>query len=71
MNLIKPNILNKGDCISIIAPSGPVDFDKIIKSKTYFENAGTKTDWKTYTLHFQITRLKRLSVQEAGMAHLE
>ncbi len=42
MNLIKPNILNKGDCISIIAPSGPVDFDKIIKSKTYFENAGYK-----------------------------
>lgn len=40
MNIIKPNKLNIGDTISIIAPSGVVDFEKIQKAKNYFEDLG-------------------------------
>lgn len=40
MNLIKPNKLKKGDTISIIAPSGKVDIEKIEKAKLYFESKG-------------------------------
>ena len=38
MNIIKPKKLNIGDKITIIAPSGPVDYEKIIIAKEYFEN---------------------------------
>lgn len=40
MNLIKPKQLVKGDKISIIAPSGPVDIEKIHNAKKYFETKG-------------------------------
>lgn len=40
MNLIKPNQLKSGDKIAIIAPSGPVNFDKIKEAKKYFEAKG-------------------------------
>lgn len=40
MNLIKPNRLLKGDTISIIAPSGYVDFNEINNAKNYFESQG-------------------------------
>lgn len=40
MNLIKPNKLKIGDTISIIAPSGVVDFDKIIRAKDFFIKNG-------------------------------
>ncbi len=42
MNLIKPKKLKNGDTIAIIAPSGPVDFDKVINGKNYFESLGYK-----------------------------
>ena len=42
MNLIKPKNLNQGDTICIIAPSGEVDEQKILKAKQYFENKGFK-----------------------------
>lgn len=42
MNLVKPAILSLGDTIAIIAPSGPVEYDLIMKSKKYFENKGYK-----------------------------
>lgn len=44
MNLIKPKKLNLGDKIRIIAPSGPVDMDKINQAKIYFENKGYKVE---------------------------
>lgn len=43
MNIIKPNKLKKGDTISIIAPAGNVDKDKILTSVKYFESLGYKT----------------------------
>lgn len=42
MNLIKPNKINIGDTIAIIAPSGEVDKNKIELSAKYFENKGYK-----------------------------
>lgn len=42
MNLIKPNKLQKGDTIAIIAPAGNVNEDKINNSVKYFENLGYK-----------------------------
>jgi len=42
MNLIKPNKLQKGDTISIIAPAGDVAEDKILNSAKYFERLGYK-----------------------------
>ena len=42
MNLIKPNKLQKGDTITIIAPAGNVNEDKINNSVKYFENLGYK-----------------------------
>jgi len=42
MNIIKPNKLKKGDTISIIAPAGNVDKDKILNSVKYFESLGYK-----------------------------
>ena len=40
MNLIKPNPLKTGDTISIIAPSGPVEFEPVSRAKRYFEEKG-------------------------------
>lgn len=40
MNLLKPNPLHKGDTIAIIAPSGAVEFEPIMRAKKYFENMG-------------------------------
>lgn len=42
MNLIKPNKLQKGDTIAIIAPAGNVEENKILNSIKYFENQGYK-----------------------------
>jgi muramoyltetrapeptide carboxypeptidase len=42
MNIIKPQILSKGDTIEIIAPAGAVDYDLVIKSKDYIESKGYK-----------------------------
>lgn len=42
MNLIKPRSLSKGDTIAVIAPSGYVDYDRIMRAKNYFENKGYK-----------------------------
>ena len=42
MNLIKPEKLKIGDTIGIIAPSGEVDFNKILQSVEYFEQKGFK-----------------------------
>lgn len=42
MNLIKPNKLQKGDTIAIIAPAGLVEEDKILNSVKYFESLGYK-----------------------------
>ena len=42
MNLIKPNKLQIGDTIGIIAPAGVVDTEKIYKAKNYFESCGYK-----------------------------
>lgn len=44
MNLIKPKKLQIGDKIRIIAPSGPVEADKIELAKTYFEQKGYKVE---------------------------
>ncbi len=48
MNLIKPKNLNQGDTICIIAPSGEVDEQKILKAKQYFENKGFKVKLGSY-----------------------
>lgn len=42
MNIIKPNKLQKGDTIAIIAPAGNVEEDKILKAVKYFESLGYK-----------------------------
>ncbi len=42
MNLIKPKKIEKGATISIIAPSGCIDFEKVLNAKKYFENKGFK-----------------------------
>lgn len=42
MNLIKPKKLNLGDTISIIAPAGGVDLNKIEIAKKYFTDKGYK-----------------------------
>ena len=42
MDKIKPNRLQKGDTIGIIAPAGNVEEDKILNSVRYFENLGYK-----------------------------
>lgn len=42
MNLIKPNKLQKGDTIAIIAPAGNVEENKILNSIKYFECLGYK-----------------------------
>ncbi len=42
MNLIKPNKLQPGDTIGIIAPAGEVNMEKILNSKKYFEQHGFK-----------------------------
>lgn len=42
MNLIKPKKLNLGDTISIIAPAGGVDLNKIEIAKKYFTDMGYK-----------------------------
>ena len=42
MNLIKPNRINMGDTISVIAPAGNVEEDKIFNSVKYFESLGYK-----------------------------
>ena len=42
MNLIKPEKLKKGDTISIVAPSGCIDMEKIEKSVKYFNSEGYK-----------------------------
>ena len=42
MNIIKPKSLKSGDTISIIAPSGNIDIDKILTGKRYFEDKGFK-----------------------------
>lgn len=44
MNLIKPKKLKLGDTISIIAPAGNVDTEKIAVAKLYFENKGYKVN---------------------------
>lgn len=43
MNIIKPDKLKNGDTISIIAPAGNVDKDKILNSIKYFEDLGYNT----------------------------
>ena len=43
MNIIKPEKINKGDIIAIIAPAGNVEKEKIYNSAKYFENLGYKT----------------------------
>ncbi len=40
MNLIKPKSLKPKDTITIIAPSGNIDTEKIINGKKYFEDKG-------------------------------
>ncbi len=45
MNLIKPQSLNKGDTVEIIAPSGAVDKDLISRSKVFFEKLGYKVKY--------------------------
>lgn len=40
MNLIKPNKLQIGDTIGIIAPAGKVNIEKIYNAKKHFENQG-------------------------------
>ena len=42
MKIIKPNKLQTGDTIGIIAPAGNVEEDKILNSVKYFENLGYK-----------------------------
>ena len=42
MNLIKPKSLKPGDTITIIAPSGNIDAEKISNGKKYFEARGYK-----------------------------
>ena len=42
MKIIKPNRLQKGDTIGIIAPAGNVEEDKILNSVKYFESLGYK-----------------------------
>ncbi len=42
MKIIKPNKLQKGDTIGIIAPAGNVEEDKILNSVKYFESLGYK-----------------------------
>ncbi len=42
MNIIKPARLEKGDTISIVAPSGCISYDKILNAKKYFEDLGYK-----------------------------
>lgn len=42
MNLIKPNKLQIGDTIGIIAPAGEVNIEKIHKAKKYLESIGYK-----------------------------
>ena len=44
MNLIKPKKLQIGDKIRIIAPSGPVEADKIELAKAYFEQKGYQVE---------------------------
>ncbi len=45
MNLIKPKKLEKGDTISIIAPSGGVESDEnLLRATKYFENLGYKVN---------------------------
>lgn len=44
MNLIKPKKLKTGDKISIIAPSGNVNKEKILAGKKYFEELGYKVE---------------------------
>lgn len=46
MNLIKPKKLEKGDTISIIAPSGGVESDEnLLRATKYFEDLGYKVKW--------------------------
>jgi muramoyltetrapeptide carboxypeptidase len=40
MKLIKPKLLEQGDTIAIIAPSGAVDKDKVLSAQKYFEDKG-------------------------------
>ncbi|MBR1425160.1 LD-carboxypeptidase [bacterium] len=40
MNLIKPKKLQEGDTIKIIAPSGYIEYEKILNAKKYFELQG-------------------------------
>ena len=40
MYLIKPQPLNEGDTIEIIAPAGVANYDKILKSKLLIEQLG-------------------------------
>lgn len=42
MNLIKPPYLKEGDTIEIIAPSGIVEYDEIIKAQKWLEDKGYK-----------------------------
>ncbi|MBR6099105.1 LD-carboxypeptidase [bacterium] len=42
MNLIKPKNLKLADTIAIIAPAGEVQYDEIMKAKSFFENLGYK-----------------------------
>ena len=61
MNLIKPNKLQKGDTIAIIAPAGLVEEDKILNSVKYFESLGYKIKlgkniFKIYITHLPIKK---------------
>ena len=42
MNIIKPKKLKQGDTITFVAPSGNITEDKILSSKSYFEQKGYK-----------------------------
>ena len=43
MNLIKPNLLKKGDTIGFLTVSGPVEeIEKVELAKKFFENKGYK-----------------------------
>ena len=44
MNLIKPEKLQIGDTIAIIAPCGCVDIEKIYNAKKLFEKEGYKVN---------------------------
>ena len=48
MYLIKPQMLNKGDTIEIIAPAGPVNREKILIAKNLIEELGYRVKFGKY-----------------------